>query len=103
MVRGAVSCASFGGFRCYDSAMRWEERRSPELGGMAEKKAVAILPLGAIEAHGPHLPIGADIWIAEAMAREWARILNEGGFAAFVLGRFVQYSGVLRLRARVAQ
>jgi len=65
--------------------MRWEEQRSPGMIGMRERKAVAILPLGAIEAHGPHLPVGSDIWIAEAMAREGARILAEGGFAAYVL------------------
>jgi creatinine amidohydrolase len=39
--------------------------------------AVAILPLGAVEAHGPHLPLTTDGTIALAMAREGARILGE--------------------------
>ena len=47
--------------------MRWAEKSFPELGTEAPG-AVAILPLGAIEAHGPHLPVGSDVWIAEAMA-----------------------------------
>ncbi|KAB2949391.1 MAG: creatininase family protein, partial [Thermoanaerobaculia bacterium] len=64
-------------------AMRWAERRWPELAGA--RGTVAILPLGAIEAHGPHLPLGTDVVIAEAMAREGARLLAEGGVATHVL------------------
>jgi creatinine amidohydrolase len=29
---------------------------------------VALLPTGAVEQHGPHLPLGVDAWIAEAVA-----------------------------------
>ncbi len=64
---------------------RWEERRYPELEALAGRPVVAILPLGAIEAHGPHLPVGSDGWIAEAMAREGARQLQAGGVEAVVL------------------
>ena len=54
--------------------MFWAERSFPELGEATRVgKAVAILPLGAVEAHGPHLPVGTDVWIAEAMARSGAR------------------------------
>ncbi|HEY0121213.1 MAG TPA: creatininase family protein [Rhizobium sp.] len=31
-------------------------------------RPVAILPLGAIEQHGPHLPLGVDSWLSEAVA-----------------------------------
>ncbi|RWB03085.1 MAG: creatininase family protein [Mesorhizobium sp.] len=31
-------------------------------------KPVVILPLGAVEQHGPHLPLGVDCWLAEAVA-----------------------------------
>lgn len=34
--------------------------------------AIAVLPVGAIEAHGPHLPLATDVVIAEAMARAGA-------------------------------
>jgi len=65
---------------------RWIERRQPELAGVAERTGtVAILPLGAVEAHGPHLPLGTDVWIAEAMAREGARLLLQQGVEAWVL------------------
>ncbi|MDG4605677.1 MAG: mycofactocin biosynthesis peptidyl-dipeptidase MftE [Candidatus Contendobacter sp.] len=45
-----------------------------ELTGPAVAQAVAagittvILPLGATEQHGPHLPLGTDTWRAEALA-----------------------------------
>lgn len=61
--------------------MRWEERRYPELGGLA----VAVLPIGAVEAHGPHLPTGTDIVIAEAMARDGVRRLRAEGVRAAIL------------------
>jgi creatinine amidohydrolase len=32
------------------------------------KKIVAILPCGATEAHGPHLPLNTDVIISETMA-----------------------------------
>jgi creatinine amidohydrolase len=46
---------------------------------------IAILPLGAVEAHGPHLPVGTDVVIAEAMAREGAEKLGRAGVASIVL------------------
>jgi creatinine amidohydrolase len=43
-------------------------------------RRLLILPVGAIEAHGPHLPLDADVVQAEATARELAR--HEGGLVA---------------------
>jgi creatinine amidohydrolase len=39
-----------------------------------------ILPVGAVEQHGPHLPLTVDIDIAEALATELAQRL--GGYLA---------------------
>ena len=47
--------------------------------------SVAILPVGAVEAHGPHLPLGTDVIIAEAMARSCAEQLDGRGVTAFIL------------------
>jgi creatinine amidohydrolase len=44
--------------------MTWEEARDA-----AGPGSVAILPVGAVEAHGPHLPLETDVIIAGAMAR----------------------------------
>ncbi len=38
----------------------------------AAGKAMAILPIGATEQHGPHLPTGTDFFAVEALAREAA-------------------------------
>ncbi|MCC7022594.1 MAG: creatininase family protein [Thermomicrobiales bacterium] len=35
--------------------------------------ALLVLPVGATEQHGPHLPLGTDVLIVEAIAREAAR------------------------------
>lgn len=40
----------------------------PEVEALERDRCVPILPLGAIEAHGPHLPLHTDVIIAEAMA-----------------------------------
>ncbi len=48
----------------------------PDVEALPPDRTVAILPAGAIEAHGPHLPLGTDIVIAEAMARAGAERLS---------------------------
>src|SRR5689334_3972859 len=57
-------------------SMTWPAVRALTRGGA---EVVAVLPLGAIEAHGPHLPLGTDIVIAEAMARAGAQRLAARG------------------------
>jgi creatinine amidohydrolase len=46
---------------------------------------VALLPCGAVEAHGPHLPLTTDVIISEAFAREAAARLNAVGIHTFVV------------------
>jgi creatinine amidohydrolase len=60
--------------------MTWEEARDLERG-----RTVAVLPVGALEAHGPHLPLATDGVIAEAMARSGAALLESRGVPAVVL------------------
>ena len=62
------------------AAMTWEEARDA-----AGPGSVAILPVGAIEAHGPHLPLETDVIIAQAMARAGAARLAARGLRALVL------------------
>jgi creatinine amidohydrolase len=49
------------------------------------KRVVAILPCGATEAHGPHLPLSTDVIISEGMARHALPALTAKGFAATIL------------------
>jgi creatinine amidohydrolase len=62
------------------AAMTW-----PAVRGLAADRTVAVLPTGAIEAHGPHLPLGTDVIIAEAMARAGAARLAARGFEVLLL------------------
>lgn len=67
--------------------MTWEEVRQArsEVTGDGSPGVVAILPTGAVEAHGPHLPIGTDVIIAEAMAKACAEEVERRGGVALVL------------------
>lgn len=60
-------------------SLTWEEAEH-RLSG-----AIAILPVGAVEAHGPHLPLSTDVVIAEAMARRGSEILEERGHPSAIL------------------
>lgn len=62
------------------AAMTWEEARDTSGPGSA-----AILPVGAIEAHGPHLPLETDVIIAQAMARAGAARLGARGSRLVIL------------------
>jgi creatinine amidohydrolase len=48
---------------------RWEEQAWPELTDLADKGEgeVGLVPVGATEQHGPHLPTGTDTIIATAL------------------------------------
>ena len=47
--------------------MRFIEKTGPELGRL-DRDTVIVLPLGAIEQHGPHLPVSTDYTIADTVA-----------------------------------
>ncbi len=47
---------------------RWQDLTTVDFDGLERERAVAVLPLGAIEQHGPHLPVSTDAVIAEEMA-----------------------------------
>lgn len=57
----------------------------PEAKALFDRDPVALLPVGATEAHGPHLPLDTDVTIACAQARRSAERLIERGVPAFVM------------------
>lgn len=57
---------------------RFDELSWTEVERIDRGRAVALLPVGAVEAHGPHLPLATDLVIAEAMARAAAERLEDG-------------------------
>lgn len=49
------------------------------------RRAVALLPIGSTEPHGPHLPLGTDVIISLEAARRAAERLERHGLTALVL------------------
>jgi len=45
----------------------WAQYRAPEFALIDPMETIAILPTAAVEQHGPHLPVGVDMMIAEGM------------------------------------
>ena len=60
--------------------MTWEEVRD-----LDRARTLAILPVGATEAHGPHLPLSTDVLISEAMARAGGDRLADAGYEVVLL------------------
>jgi creatinine amidohydrolase len=54
----------------------WIELSWEKLQQLLEKNPLVILPVGSIEQHGPHLPVGVDLMQAEALAKAVAVRLN---------------------------
>ena len=60
--------------------MKWEELTSRDIESIDKDNTVVILPVGSIEVHGPHLPLGTDTImvyhvVLEAARREGAIVL----------------------------
>lgn len=47
---------------------KWHEMPGPEVAELAQETDVAVLPMGCVEMHGPHLPTGTDAIRAEGAA-----------------------------------
>jgi creatinine amidohydrolase len=48
--------------------MRWEELSVPEIDALDRANTVLILPVGSVEQHGRHLPLGTDTLLAHNLA-----------------------------------
>lgn len=62
------------------SEMTWTE-----VDQAMKERPVALVPVGAVEAHGPHLPLSTDTVIATAMALRGAAKLKERGIPSLIL------------------
>lgn len=52
--------------------LRWDQLTGEEVHQRLKERRLVILPLGAVEAHGPHLPTGTDNLLAAAIAERVA-------------------------------
>ncbi len=53
----------------------WMDMTWQEIAGGETARWIAVLPLAAVEQHGPHLPLGVDTFIAEAYLERVGKIL----------------------------
>jgi len=86
--------------------MTWQDIATA---GAATARWIAVLPLAAVEQHGPHLPLGVDSFIAEAYLARVRKILPDELPVTFLpvqrIGVSVEhlaYPGTLTLSAATA-
>src|SRR5918998_1073295 len=48
--------------------MRWEELSSPTIAALDRDRTIVVLPLGSVEQHGAHLPLGTDTLLAHSVS-----------------------------------
>jgi creatinine amidohydrolase len=65
--------------------VEWSRLKAHEIRKLAEKDAVVILPIAAIEQHGPHLPVMVDTRLVSEVARLSAVESNKTDNLAIVL------------------
>jgi creatinine amidohydrolase len=56
---------------------RWNHLTAAELGTLAARDAVVLLPIGSTEQHGPHLPTGVDDFLAAEVCRRTAELVGD--------------------------
>src|ERR687893_513465 len=56
----------------------------PQVGSLAARTDLALLPVGPPEAHGPHLPVGTDLLAAGELCERAARNLAASGIECVV-------------------
>jgi creatinine amidohydrolase len=87
----------------------WTEIRWPDVSPAGPARWIAVLPLAATEQHGPHLPVGTDVMIAEAYLARVKELLPDTIPATFlplqpvgISTEHIGYPGTLTLPTDVA-
>jgi creatinine amidohydrolase len=65
--------------------VEWRRLRADQLREQAQRDAIVILPVAALEQHGPHLPVEVDSILGETVALRTARKAVAKGTPALVL------------------
>ncbi len=89
--------------------IKFEEMRSPQIRKLADDKGMVILPIGACEEHGRHLPVITDTTIAYRTAIDAARIASDRiplavlppVWFGYTVGVLKQWSGTITIRPKL--
>lgn len=60
------------------------ELSAAKLSALDKEKTVIFVPLGSIEQHGPHLPLGTKCFLSEAVAYQAASNLGKDNLEALI-------------------
>ena len=87
----------------------WTDIHWPDFSPAESARWIAVLPLAATEQHGPHLPVGTDIMIAQAYLARARELLPDAIPATFlplqpvgISTEHVDYPGTLTLPTEIA-
>jgi creatinine amidohydrolase len=90
-------------------ARDWTDLHWPDISGAEAARWIAVLPLAATEQHGPHLPVGTDVMIAQAYLARVRELLADTVPATFlplqpvgISTEHIDYPGTLTLPADIA-
>jgi creatinine amidohydrolase len=85
--------------------MKWEELTAPEFrGAVRRSKGVCVVPVGVVEKHGDHLPLGTDYLYASAVAARAAELEPAVVFPPYYFGQIHEarhLPGTVALSARL--
>jgi len=75
----------------------WQDLTSDRLQGVDPKKTIAILPVSAVEQHGPHLPLSTDAVINEGIVDQVLRAVPNTptvlALPALTIGHSLEHTG----------
>jgi creatinine amidohydrolase len=87
----------------------WTDIHWPDFAGSGAERWIAVLPLAATEQHGPHLPVGTDVMIAQAYLARVRELLADAAPVTFlpiqpvgISTEHIDYPGTLTLPTEVA-
>lgn len=87
----------------------WSDIHWPDFAGTGRERWIAVLPLAATEQHGPHLPVGTDVMIAQAYLARVRELISDTAPVTFlpiqpvgISTEHVDYPGTLTLPTEVA-
>jgi creatinine amidohydrolase len=87
----------------------WTDIHWPDVSGAGPGRWIAVLPLAATEQHGPHLPLGTDVMIAQAYLARVRELLADTLPVTFlplqpvgISTEHIDYPGTLTLPTEIA-